>query len=246
MATDSAIQEQFGIFAPLGSNSKISISGCEMRSYSGDTPIFLNNIQDVPALPLRALVSRNTYEIFDQGARIRYKVVPHPIEYRGPSIHNVTLLSADQISFDFTESVDRPILVGDLVYWKVFVPGRNDAQASSSLFPGLRVSAINGTNAVCDIISHIDDSYSPTDVDVLVPHFVNATEARGTTNSGSTEITNVANIENFRVGDWIACDDPDLPLHIRIVGISGSTLVCHRAMNRTASVAIFNSRLVDD
>jgi hypothetical protein len=240
----TAEQATWGFFAPQGSEWRLSLEGCEMRAYSGPTR-YINDVEEVNTVAARALIGPNTREIIRRSDGRRLRIVRHPVSYRGPVISALSYDSKDELSFDFTTAVDRPIAVNDLVMWRVFVPGVNDARATTAILPALRITGISGTRVTCKVIAHIDTTYSPSSVDVVVQNFVNATEATGDTTSGSASITNVTNIGNFQVGDWITFNNPSYPTQVRITGISGTTVTCHRTLNVTATAEpIFNARLV--
>ena len=142
--------------------------------------------------------------------------------------------------------MDKPIAVGDLVYWQTRTPAMNDASGVSVDFPALRITDITGARVTCSVLADIDVTASPTNIDVFVQNFVNATEATGDVAAGSTDITNVTNIGNFAIGDWILADDPGAYDRLRVTGISGTTITCQRTVLATSTgVALFNSRLVE-
>jgi hypothetical protein len=240
----STSQTVWGVWPNQGAEHLVYLEGCEMRAYSGPTR-YINNVQEVASLPTRARVEWNCQEIVDRSTGRRWRVVRHPVSFRGPSISALTYDSLDALSFDFTTAADRPIQVGDLVYWRVFSPIANNASGATSILPALRVTAISGARVTCEILAHIDTSFSPTQVDVAVFNFVNGTIATGNTTSGSADITGVTNISNFAVGDWIVTNDGVLAPHVRITAISGTTITCHRTLGVTnTGIQIWNAKLL--
>ena len=239
-------QPYFGLYLRAGGfDSLLSLRGCFMRSYSGPTR-YLNDEEIVQTLDSRALIGRNTRLVFEASTGKRYKVDRHPIPSRGPSISNIAYDTLDEISFDHTVAVDKPIAVGDLVYWPTRTPAVGDASGISIDFPALRITDITGVRVTCAVLADIDTTASPTAVEVYVQNFINSIEATGDIVSNSADITNVTNVGNFEVGDWLLADDPSAYDRLRITGISGNTITCQRTVLATATgVALFNSRLVE-
>lgn len=241
---ESGGQTVWGIWPQIGLEENVFLEGCDLRAYSGPTR-YINNTQEVDGIDSRARVEINCQEVVDRTTGKRLRVHRHPLTSRGPNISNLTYDSADELSFDYTSAVDKPILVGDLLFWKVWYPSANDATGASAMMPALKITDITGARVTCDILAHIDTSYAPTAVDAAVFNFVNLTVATGDTASGSANITNVTNIGNFEVGDWIVTNDGDLPTQFRVIAKSGTTLTMHRTANRTnTGVQLWNAKLL--
>jgi hypothetical protein len=239
--------EDFRVVTPSSGGWRLILDNCYQRVYSGTTK-FLNNTQFVGSLPARALLNKNVSEIVNSVTGKRYVIQP-PVVGTARDISgltNVTYVDAETLTFDFAVDVNRPIQVGDVLDWRCLAPAVEGATPSTFFAPAIRVTNIVGTTATCKIFAVIDTTYTPTSTAVEINWFVNATVSTGDTTNGSADILNVTNISNFRVGDWLAFSNSSLPAYIRITGISGTTITCHRTLTVTITgVEIFNTKLVE-
>jgi hypothetical protein len=239
-------EDIFGLYTRISGGLRfyVSLRNCGMRAYSGPTR-WINDVEKVASMPTRALIGENTRGAWAQDTGKEYRITRHPLLSRGPNIANISYDSADEISFDYTPAQsDKPVFDGDLLYWDVRCPLPNDAAGDSILLPALRITDITGTRITCDVLADIDTTFQPNSIEVYVQNFVNLTEATGDCSFGSADVTNVTNISNFEVSDWVQVDGSDVAERLRIEAINGTTLTFTRSVRVTGTgVSLYNARL---
>jgi hypothetical protein len=243
----TAEKQAFAIVTPYNNEGQIIVNNCVQRQYSGTTQ-FLNNTQYVSTIPARALLARNVSEVVNSVTAKRYIVQTPSAGYARTltGVSNVTYVGTDTLTFDFTVDASRPLFVGDTLYWQTLVPALEGATPITRIMPAVRVTNIASTTATCKRLAVLDTTFAPTSLDIVVPRFINATISKGDTTSGSADITNVTNISNFAVGDWLSFSNSSFHQFVRVSSIVSTTITCHRTLNVTATgVEIYNAKLLD-
>jgi hypothetical protein len=139
----------------------------------------------------------------------------------------------------FTVNFGGEVLVNDLVICSV--PDRTGTLTNNGI-PAFKVTAVNsGTGAVT--AQGLYDTITATSIPhiyLALPLFINGASStcttNGTTTNGTTTLTNVTNISNFAVGDWIQGTRSDGSAN-RILSISGTSM----GMSRNVNVASANN-----
>jgi hypothetical protein len=192
-------------------------------------------------IPKRLSISPNTFEVTEFDKRKEYRV-ESPDYYVTIGITNVAI-NNQLLSFE-TKSPEL-FQAGDYLFWQIVYTPLNADYDYKYLIPALKVASIKGNRIYAEIsASDIDTSYKPDTVSILRTDFVNKTIAIGNLESGSTRITNVENIDNFEVGDWIF--GTGLPENARIISISRENdyFDINQVVTKSAArVQIYNSLL---
>jgi len=238
----TAEQNSFRLAGPQ-SVQRITVTNSEQRVYSGTK--YFDDSQYIFSLPARALIGQNTSEIVVTNDAKRYAIDPI-FSTRDVTISSVVYTDADTLTFSHTIDATRPLRVGDVLYWRCITPAIEGGTEATAIVPAIRVTNIVSTTVTCKIFGNVDTTYSPSSVTIDVPLFINGTQSVGDTTSGSADITNVTNVSNFAIGDWISLDNSSYPTYLRVENISGSTITVQTNLSITeTAVKISNSKLVD-
>lgn len=233
----AAEESSFRLVSPLATQ-RITVINSEQRVYSGTK--YFDDSQYIYSLPSRALIGQNTSEIVVSNDAKRYAV--DPVLYtRDVNISSVSYTDADTLTFSHTVDVTRPLRTGDVLYWRCITPAIEGGTEGTAVLPALRVTGISGTTVTCKIFGNVDTTYSPSSATIDIPRLIHGTQSTGDTTSGSADITNVTNISNFAVGDWINLDNSGYSLYLRVESISGSTITVQTNLNITETAVKINS-----
>jgi hypothetical protein len=147
----------------------------------------------------------------------------------------------------FTVGDTADVALGDLICWNVIEPvtGYN----YNSVMPIFYVSNINGGTGVVTataLYDGFDATYAPTSLQVVVPFFINGAPSTCTMTNGGYSLTNVTNIANFQVRDFItgANFNTGNPTRVTAIDSGAATISISRPTTANASgVNIYNCGL---
>ena len=244
--------ERWRILTPFVNEANVQVRNCFQRVYSGEAK-FLDDIIIVHSQASRALIGNNSQELLNVNSNRRFHLDTPPLQQE-VQISTVVYVDANTVTFTETTSTPDILVVGDILYWKCktsVAPGGTPATPTAA---GLQVTANSAGSITCRRIAELDETFSPSSVNIYAERFINSNERTGTVTDNSVTISAMASdaTDYFQIGDWIRFDNEGIsPSITRISSLNSTTITCREALQIPSNtgtitgVKIFNTRLME-
>lgn len=196
----------------------------------------------INGLPQRLPLSAQTESIYDYQFEASY-VVSKDVSYI--KFFGTPVISGTTLTLTLTTLTDISLFrVGDFISWRFAI---NNPGATTQLcyLPAFKITAINTGTGVLTCSALTSNFYYHNEIDFFYllryPYFTNKINSTCLTAINSNTLTQVSEISNWNIGDWVRGEN--IPNNTRITTISGNTITLSKNATTTKKTEIYNTRL---